>query len=76
MEALLPFLADPLEGVGVGDLVRLLGVGRSLGHHHQGAALIGARHGGDVEAFLPLLHDPLLGQEVLTELIHLPQSHN
>lgn len=53
-------------------LVALLGVGGALGHDHQGGAASAAGHGGDVEALLPALHDPVLGQEVhAAQLVHL-----
>ena len=56
-------------------LVGLLRVGRALGHDHQGGPPRGPSHGSDVEALLPPLHDPVLGQEVhAAELVHLQGS--
>ncbi len=52
-------------------LVRLLCVRRALGHDDKAAAAGAASHGSDVEALLPLGHDPLLGQELIAQVIHL-----
>ena len=52
-------------------LVGLLRVGGALGHDDQAGAAGAAGHGGDVVPLLPLLHDPLLGQELRAQVIHL-----
>mmetsp|Transcript_5316 Transcript_5316/g.13089 ORF Transcript_5316/g.13089 Transcript_5316/m.13089 type:complete len:532 (-) Transcript_5316:1130-2725(-) len=71
-EALAPLLLDPLEGERVRHLVALLREAGALGHDHQRRHVVAARDAGDVVPLLPLLHDPVLGQEgVVVHLVDL-----